>query len=88
MRAIYYKGIVADVVDLINADAANGIPKLKRILLTRAEMDEFIASKAYTAVHSEFYGDKLLPVIFDLDRDINGNVISFLLNGCRVEVEA
>lgn len=88
MRAIYYTGIVAKVVDTINEDAAGGIPKLKMITLTREEMDEFIASKAYTAVHSEFYGDKLLPVIFDLDHDANGKVTGFLLNGCRIAVEA
>lgn len=88
MRAIYYEGIVGEVVDLINEDVAKGIPKLKLILLTRAEMDEFIKSKAYTAVHSEFYGDKLLPVIFDLDHDSTGRVTGFLLNGFRIEVEA
>lgn len=87
MQVIEYKGIVRDVIDTVNNSYAGGnVPTISEILLTDAEMDEFIANNPFTGDIGKFYGDEDVPSIRHVQYSPTkeNDVVSFYLFGIKV----
>ena len=87
MQVVEFKGITRQVIDAINTAHADGpMPTVKTIILTRLEMDEFMATNPFVGGIGKFYGDEDLPSIAQVERSNDGvSVTSFYLAGVRVQ---
>lgn len=80
-----HTGIVQQVIDAINAAYLEGpLSTVSSIVLTRAEMDEFIAKHPFKGGVGKFYGDADVPALMHIQNDANEKVTSFFLQGVQV----
>lgn len=85
MEVIRYTGIHKLVIDAVNSGAEDGISDIKVILLTRAEMDEFMATNPFVGGVGKFYGDADIPALMHIETaNDQETVIGFYLNGVKV----
>lgn len=77
-----YDGVLAQIVEAIND--AGGPPKVRRIELTKEEMQEVWSSNAFKASVSNYYGSTSAPTLEGIISDHDGNVISMYLNGVLI----
>ncbi|AGS81945.1 hypothetical protein O152_gp061 [Pseudomonas phage PaBG] len=80
-----HTGIVQQVIDAINAAYLEGpLSTVSSIVLTRAEMDEFIAKHPFKGGVGKFYGDADVPALMHIQNDANEKITSFFLQGVQV----
>lgn len=86
MQIVEYKGITRSLIDAVNAALADGpLSTVKTIILTRDEMNEFIAVNPFVGGVGKFYGDADVPALMDIKHANDGtSVTEFFLNGIRV----
>lgn len=80
-----HTGVVQQVIDAINAAYLEGpLSTVSSIVLTRAEMDEFMAKHPFNGGVGKFYGDADVPALMHIQNDANEKVTSFFLQGVQV----
>jgi hypothetical protein len=80
-----YSGIVKQVIDAVNLAFAEGpLSVTSSIILTRAEMDEFMAKHPFKGGVGKFYGDADVPALMHIEHDGNQKVVKFYLAGVEV----
>lgn len=85
MQINAHAGIVKQVIDAVNLAYAEGpLSVTSSIILTRAEMDEFIAKHPFNGGVGKFYGDADVPALMHIQNDANEKVTSFYLQGVQV----
>lgn len=85
MQINAHTGIVQQVIDAINAAYLEGpLPTVSSIVLTRAEMDEFIAKHPFKGGVGKFYGDADVPALMHIQHDGNQKITAFYLQGVQV----
>lgn len=87
MEVVNHTGIVKEVIDAINLAVADGpLSPVRTIVLTRAEMDEFIAKHSFNGGVGKYYGDGDVPSLMNVENASDGSsVLVFYLQGIRVE---
>lgn len=87
MDIVEHTGIVKQVIDAINAAVAEGpLSPIRTIVLTQAEMDEFIAKNPFEGGVGKYYGDGDVPSLMNVEVKNDGKSVSvFYLQGIRVE---
>lgn len=90
MEIVKHTGIVKQVIDAINAAVAEGpLSPIRTIVLTQAEMDEFIAKNPFEGGVGKYYGDGDVPSLMNVENRNDGKSVSvFYLQGVRVEAKA
>ena len=94
MKAVEFTGIVREVIDTVNNAYFHGArrwPVVKRVEMTRAEMDEFIANNPFTGRIGKFYGDDTVGSLLHIESRFNPEkgeeeVLSFNLDGITFTV--
>lgn len=94
MKAVEFTGIVREVIDIVNNAYFHGArrwPVVKRVELTRAEMDEFIANNPFSGRIGKFYGDDTVGSLLNIESRFNPEkgeeeVLSFNFDGITFTV--
>lgn len=80
-----HTGVVKVVIDAVNAAFADGpLSTVSSIVLTREEMDEFIAKHPFKGGVGKFYGDADVPALMHIKHDGNEKVTGFFLSGVEI----
>lgn len=87
MEVVSHTGIVKEVIDAINLAVADGpLSPVRTIVLTREEMDAFIAAQPFKGGVGKYYGDGDVPSLMNVENASDGSsVLVFYLQGIRVE---
>lgn len=87
MEIVAHTGVVLNVIDAINAAFLEGpLATVKTIVLTRAEMDEFMANHNFKCGVGKMYGDADVPSLMHIKNAADGKtVIEFFLAGILVQ---
>lgn len=87
MQVVPHTGIVKEVIDAINLAVGEGpLCPIHTIVLTREEMDEFIARNPFKGGVGKYYGDGDVPSLMNVENSTDGqSVLVFYLSGVRVE---
>lgn len=87
MNVIAHTGIVLQVIDAVNAAFLEGpLATTKIIVLTRAEMDEFMDQHTFTGGVGKMYGDADVPSLMHIKNAADGKtVLEFFLAGIKVQ---
>jgi len=90
MRIVELTGIHKEVVDAVNLALADGpLSTVRAIVLTAEEMAAFMKNMPFTGGVGKFYGDADVPQLMHVEYQPQTNrVLSFFLNGVRIESEA
>lgn len=90
MRIVELTGIHKQVVDAVNLALADGpLSNVRAIVLTAEEMAAFMKNMPFKGGVGKFYGDADVPALMHVEYQPSTNrVISFYLNGVRIESEA
>lgn len=88
MNVVEHDGIVAKVIDAINAAYAEGpLSIVRTIVLTADEMDEFVKTSPFKGGVGKYYGDGDVPSLMHVQTRNDGVTVSeFYLQGIRVAV--
>ena len=86
MITVEHDGIVKQVIDAINAAYADGpLATVRTIVLTEAEMDEFVKTNPFEGGVGKYYGDGDVPSLMNVKNRNNGLTVSeFYLQGIRI----
>jgi hypothetical protein len=78
--------VFKQVIDAVNAAMSEGpLSTVKDIVLTREEMDEFMAANPFTGGVGKFYGDADVPALMHVQHANDGqSVTEFYLSGIRI----
>lgn len=87
MEIVAHTGVVLNVIDAINAAFLEGpLATVKTIVLTRAEMDEFMENHNFKGGVGKMYGDADVPSLMHIKNAADGKtVIEFFLAGIKVQ---